>query len=170
MAADTGETTDPAAKLWKEHHYLLLLKERIKPDWWNSNVDRVNYKFLSNLFEYCYSLSGSHDTLIRSALLALDDTIKVPLKISNLKRTVSKFLIKKGVDVNVTADFLYDKTKDFYVGKLCNELSLTTSVLDKLIPGTDFCFKIDKPLNNGLVIELYHYIKGCRPHSILLII
>ena len=67
----TEQTTNipvPPVNVFKEADLILLLSENYVPEWWDCCSNVVTYDIVNKLFECCYKVSGSYETLMRNAL------------------------------------------------------------------------------------------------------
>ena len=72
--------------VWKKADYLTFLREGVKLGWWDKEAFKISYDILYNLFECCFEVTGSLETLISKSLHVLDSSLTLPSKMFNLKK------------------------------------------------------------------------------------
>ena len=154
MSEEEGGKGRPS---WTNADYRKLILDNSAPSWWKSNENKITYNLFSCLHDICLEEDGKIEDLMRSALLSLDKSSSLPSKISNLKKSVDRFLKKESSNPFDTLNALYQGRKNNFIGKSCSFiLNIDKDVLDNsLLNDSNPLSKFsDKFLTNGIVIEL----------------
>ena len=150
---------------FKKDELLLLLRDGVKPGWWDKEAHKITYKIASELFNYCFELPGKYETYVMRALKSLDPSLVLPKTLSNLKRKVNKFLSNPKNSSCSIIENLYDKKPTSFIGNECEKIHVDSVFLEKLnVNIIDDNTAIDKSfnrdnvvINNGVAVELFHY-------------